>query len=209
MVRVGQKLHDTRMRKSLTVDEVAAATKIRPRFVEAIERGEYDKLPSAAYAQGFVSNYAQYLGLSQKEIMALFRREFDGKRVYKVLPESLTKNDSLSLPRIHIQQSVVVISIVLLALFAYLGFQYRAMFTSPALELSSPKQNAAIKGDVIVSGKTDPSATVLVNNESVTLNKQGEFTKNITLFPGKSLITVKAKNRFGREAELQRSIDVK
>ena len=209
MVRVGQKLHDARVIKSLTVDEVAAATKIQPRFITAIERGEYDKLPSATYAQGFVQNYASYLGFSQKEIMALFRREFDGKRVYKVLPDGLTKNDSLSLPRIHIQQSVIVIGMVLLALFAYLGFQYSAMFTSPALELSSPKQNAQIKGDVIVSGKTDPSATILINNESVILNKQGEFTKNITLFPGKSLITVKAKNRFGKETELQRNIDIK
>lgn len=207
MVRVGQKLYDTRVHKSLTVDEVATATKIRPRFITAIERGEYDKLPSPAYAQGFVSNYAQYLGLSQKEIMALFRREFDGKRIVKVLPESLTKNESF-IPRIHIQHSVVVICVVLLAVFAYLGFQYRAMFTSPALSISSPKQNAQIKGDVTVMGKTDPSATVIINNESVTLNKQGEFTKSITLFPGKSLITVKATNRFGRETKTERNIDV-
>lgn len=208
MVRVGQKLYDTRVRKSLTIDEVAAATKIRPRFITAIERGEYDKLPSAAYAQGFVRNYASYLGLSQKEILALFRREFDGKKIYKVLPESLTKNESF-IPRIHIQQSLVVICGILLALFVYLGFQYRSMFLSPALSISSPKQNAEIKGDVTVKGKTDPGATILINNESVILNEQGEFTKNITFFPGKSLITVKAKNRFGRETELQRSIGVK
>jgi cytoskeletal protein RodZ len=209
MVRVGQKLYDTRVRKSLTVDEVATATKIRPRFITAIERGEYDKLPSPAYAQGFVSNYAQYLGLSQKESMALFRREFDGKRSYKVLPEGLTKADSFLMPRIHIQQSAVLIGIVLLMLFSYLGFQYRAMFTSPALSISLPKQNAQIKGDVTVTGKTDPSATVIINNEYVTLNKQGKFTKNITLFPGKSLITIKATNRFGRETKAERNIDIK
>ena len=58
MVKVGQKLHDARTRKSLTIDEVAAATKIQPKFITAIERSEYDKLPSPAYAQGFVSNYA-------------------------------------------------------------------------------------------------------------------------------------------------------
>ncbi len=208
MVKVGQKLHDTRVSKSLTVGEVAAATKIQPRFITAIERGEYDKLPSASYAQGFVRNYASYLGLSQKEILALFRREFDEKRIVKVLPESFTKSESL-MPRIHIQQSLVAICSLLLVIFAYLGFQYRAMFLSPALSISSPKENAEIKGDVTVSGRTDPSATVLVNNESVILNDQGEFTKNISLFPGKSLITVKARNRFGRETEMERSIEVK
>ena len=208
MVRVGQKLHDTRVRKSLTVDEIAAATKIQSRFITAIERGEYDKLPSASYAQGFVRNYASYLGISQKEILALFRREFDEKRTVKVLPESFTKNESL-MPRIHMQQSLIVICSLFLVVFAYLAFQYRAMLLAPNLSISSPKQDAKVKGDVTVRGKTDPNATVMVNTESVTINEQGEFTKNISLFPGKSLITVKAKNRFGRETNVERSIEVK
>lgn len=208
MVKVGQKLHDTRMRKSLTIDEIAAATKIQSRFITAIERGEYNKLPSASYAQGFVRNYASYLGLSQKEILALFRREFDEKRIVNVLPESFTKSKNI-MPRIHIQQSLIVICGLILVIFAYLGFQYRAMFISPSLSIKSPNQDAKIKGDVMVRGKTDPSATVFVNNELVTLNEDGEFAKRVSFFPGKSLITVKAKNRFGRETEMERSIDVK
>lgn len=208
MVRVGQKLHDARTRKSLTIDEVAAATKIQPKFITAIERSEYDKLPSPAYASGFVSNYASYLGFSQKEIMALFRREFDGKKSYKVLPESFTKNENFIL-RIHIQKSMLLISLILISLFAYLGFQYRAMFLPPTLSISSPQQNAEIKGEVTVTGKTDPSATVLINNELATLNDKGEFKKNISLFPGKSLIMIKATNRFGKETEEERNIEVK
>jgi len=208
MVRVGQKLYETRIHKSLTLEEIAHATKIRPEFLTAIEKGEYNKLPSPAYAQGFVRNYASFLGLSQKEILALFRREFDEKKAFKVLPDGMTQND-FPLTRVRIQQSFFVIALAGIALLGYLGFQYRSMFFSPMLVVNSPKQNAQTKDEVTVSGKTDPNATVLINNEPVLPNINGEFTKNLTLFPGKTSITLKAKNRFGKETILERNIEVK
>ncbi len=208
MVRVGQKLYETRIHKSLTLEEIAQATKIRPEFLTAIEKGEYNKLPSSAYAQGFVRNYASFLGLSQKEILTLFRREFDEKKAFKVLPDVMTQND-FPLARVRIQQSFFVIALACIALFGYLGFQYRSMFFPPMLVVNSPKQNAQTKDEVTVSGKTDPNATVFINNEPVLPNTNGEFTKNLTLFPGKTSITLKAKNRFGKETILERTIEVK
>lgn len=209
MVRVGQKLHETRIRKSLTLEEIAEKTKIRPQFLLAIEKGEYEKLPSVAYAKGFVQNYASFLGLSQKEILALFRREFDEKKAYKVLPDGLTQDSSFSLTRIRVRQSFFVVALAGIVLLGYLGFQYRSMFLPPMLVVDSPKQNAETKDEITVSGKTDPNATVLINNEPVLSNTNGEFKKSLTLFPGKTSIILKAKNRFGKETTLQRNIDVR
>jgi cytoskeletal protein RodZ len=208
MVQVGQKLHEARISQSLTLEEIALKTKIRPEFLTAIEKGEYDKLPSSSYAQGFVRNYASFLGLSQKEIMPLFRREFDEKKTFKVLPDGMTHDNSFSMTRMRIQQSFLIIALAGIALLGYLGFQYRSMFISPMLTVYSPKQNAQTKDEVTVSGKTDPNATVLINNEPVLPNTDGEFTKNLTLFPGKTAIVLKAKNRFGKETILERNIDV-
>ena len=87
MIRAGQKLRDERQRRGLTLSEISNATKIKVEFLSAIEKGEYEKLPSASYAHGFVGNYAKFLDFEEEEILALFRREFDGKKVYKVLPE--------------------------------------------------------------------------------------------------------------------------
>ena len=112
MVPLGKRLHNERIARKLTLDEVAAATKIKARFLSAIEKGEYDKLPSPAYAKGFVRNYAAYLGLPKAESTALFRREFDEKRVYKVLPDSLSKKEEFPLNRIRIQQSIIIGSIL-------------------------------------------------------------------------------------------------
>lgn len=209
MVPLGKRLHNERMRRKLTLDEVATATKIKARFLSAIEKGEYDKLPSPAYAKGFVRNYSAYLGLPKAEIAALFRREFDEKKVYKVLPDSLSKTKEFPLKRLRLQQSIITASVVLLLIIGYLLFQYRYHFIGPPLTIDSPQTNATTTQDVIISGKTDSNATVLVNNEEVSLNSDGEFRKQLTFFPGKTTITIKAKNRYGKETIEQRDIVVK
>lgn len=209
MVRLGQRLYNTRVNKSLTIEQIAAATKIRPKFLAAIERGEYEQLPSSSYAQGFVRNYASYLGLSQKEILALFRREFDEKKYVKVLPDGLTKNEGFAIRRIHIKRSVIALVLFVIIIAGYLGYQYRSMYLPPPLSIDPPKANTQSKDDVVISGKSDPNATVFVNNESVTVNAKGEFSKSLSLFPGKSSITIKAKNRFGNETVLQKIINIK
>ncbi|MGH2637780.1 MAG: helix-turn-helix domain-containing protein, partial [Rhabdochlamydiaceae bacterium] len=71
------------------MEEIAAAIKIRPEFLSAIEKGDYQHLPSPAYASGFVTNYAAYLGFPKRETLALFRREFDEQKAYKVLPRGM------------------------------------------------------------------------------------------------------------------------
>lgn len=207
MIRAGQILYNTRTQRSLSLEQIAEATKIKPRFLSAIEDGEYDKLPSPAYAKGFVRNYASYLGLSQKEVMALFRREFDEKKAIKVLPDGLTANN-LTLPRIYIRKTFVAVGLILLILVGYLGFQYRAMLIPPSLSIDTPKANATTKDTITVTGTTDPNATVLVNNEPVSLSTEGKFSKELSLFPGKTSITVASKNRFGKETVMERNINV-
>lgn len=209
MRRAGQLLFRERTRRKLSIDEVAHATKIKAEFLAAIESGEYGNLPSPAYAQGFVKNYAEYLGLPKSEVIALFRREFDEKKAYKVLPDALTKTEEFPLSRIRIQQSVIVVFFCLVLIGTYLLFQYRSAFIPPYLNVSSPKQSSITSGDIKVSGKADSNATVSINDEPVTVSSTGEFTKAITLFPGRSIITVKAKNRYGKEATVTREVVVK
>lgn len=208
MVRLGHLLSQQRMRKKLTLEDVARATKIKASFLGFLERGEYHKLPSPAYAKGFVTNYAAYLGIPRAEVIALFRREFDEKRAYKVLPDSLTKQH-FPLYRIKIQESLLIIVVLLLLFAGFLFFQYRSAFIAPPLTVVSPKANAVVSQDITISGRTDSEATVTVNNQAVSIDKNGEFTKMLTLFPGKAMLVIKAKNRFGKETTVQREVEVK
>lgn len=209
MIRVGQKLREARIRKKLSLESVSSQTKIRASFLSYIEKGEYQKLPSAAYAHGFVRNYARFLGLPEKEILALFRREFDEEKIFRVLPESLTQGNNYSSPRFRPRQTVIFIICIFVAILGFILYQYRFAFLNPPLSISSPKAEEKIFSSRInITGKTDPDSTVFVDTDAVSVNKDGTFKKIMTVFPGKTTITIKAINRFGRETVLEREVDV-
>ncbi len=208
MVRAGQLLHKARTKKKLTLEDIEEDTKIKAVFLAAIEKGDYSQLPPA-YAQGFVKNYAEYLGLASGQVLALFRREFDEKNAYKVLPDALTKTEEFAFNRVRIQQSILVIAILLIGLFGYLLFQYRSAFLPPSLSISSPKRGSVVSKDFVVKGRADSNATVSVNNEPVSMSDSGEFSKQLTLFSGKATLVIRAQNRFGKEAVVKREVIVK
>ena len=209
MVTLGQLLRQQRVRKKVSIEVAATATKIKIHFLSALERGEYQKLPSPAYAKGFVLNYATYLGITKNEALALFKREFDEKRAYKVLPDSMVRKNEMPRRGIKMQESLVVAALVIIAILGYLLFQYRSAFFPPSLHITSPKEETVVNQEVTVTGKTVPEAAVTVNNEPVSLKSNGEFSKILTLFPGKTTITVKAKNSFGKETVVNREVVVK
>jgi cytoskeleton protein RodZ len=75
---VGAELKAARLRLGEDLRTVAAALRIRPEHLEAMEEGAFDKLPGRAYAIGFVRAYAEYLGLDSSVIVARFKEEAGG-----------------------------------------------------------------------------------------------------------------------------------
>ncbi len=210
MIRAGQRLYEERKRRGLSLEKVSSATKIRKEFLEAIEKGEYDKLPSPSYAQGFVRSYTRFLNLSEKEILPLFRREFAGEKDYKVLPEGLSGKPDIPLYKFKIKQIFILSILVFVLLSGYILFQYRYAFISPPLFIEEPKEMEILDTSIVrVSGKTDPQATVSVEDIPVSLDGNGNFKKEIIVFPGKKTIVVKAVNRFGKETTLERHVVIK
>ncbi|MBI2074632.1 MAG: helix-turn-helix domain-containing protein [Candidatus Levybacteria bacterium] len=210
MIRVGQKLYEERVKKGLTLDEVSKATKIKVSFLSAIEKGEYQKLPSRAYAHGFLRNYTEFLGLPKKETLALFRREFDEDQVFKVLPEGLANPSDFPVNRFKSWQNIFYIVIISLILLGYILFQYRFAILNPQLQIYSPKEKQiVVSQEVEISGKTDPNTTILVDSITIPVDQNGNFKKKIDLFSGKTVITIKAINRFGRQTTVDRQVEVK
>lgn len=210
MIGAGQRLKEERLKRGLTLSEVSKATKIKISFLSAIEKGEYQYLPSSTYAQGFVRNFAKFLGLPEQEILALFRREFNDEGAFRVLPVGLLRKEEFPLKRIKFAETFKIVILVLIGLVFYILFQYRFAFIKPPLNIYSPKENSIVSSQtVVVSGKTDSNAAVFVNNEAALSDSSGNFKKTITVFAGKSLITIKAVNRFGKESTAERHITVR
>jgi len=208
MIRVGQRLAEARFKKGLNLEDVSQATKIKTEFLVAIEKGEYEKLPSFAYAQGFVRNYAKLVNLPEKETLAIFRRELAADKTVKVLPQSFQEDYTGS--KLKNKQPIIIIGLIFLIVFAFIAYQFRFIFLNPPLNITTPTSNAVILGTrVSVEGKTDPEATVAVNNNPVAVDQNGDFKKNLNVFPGKVEITVKSINKFGRQTTVTREIEVK
>jgi cytoskeletal protein RodZ len=70
----GETLRHAREARGLTVTEVSEITKIRARYLEALEREEWRVLPPAVYALGFVKLYARTLGLDPESLADAFQR---------------------------------------------------------------------------------------------------------------------------------------
>lgn len=65
---VGNKLHEARTRRSLSLQEAEEATKIRCRYLQALENEDWDQLPGDTYARAFIRTYGAFLGLDGERL---------------------------------------------------------------------------------------------------------------------------------------------
>jgi cytoskeletal protein RodZ len=72
---IGDTLSEARTRRGVDLDEVHAATGIRPRYLRAIEQEDWDGLPEEFYARSFIRKYAQFLGVEPEPLVAEYRRQ--------------------------------------------------------------------------------------------------------------------------------------
>ena len=66
----GERLKRERELREVSLKEVTAGTRIGPRFLEALENEEWDKLPGGVFNRGFVRSIARYLGLDEENLLA-------------------------------------------------------------------------------------------------------------------------------------------
>jgi cytoskeleton protein RodZ len=71
---IGEALKRTRARHKLDIRTVEADTKVRAKYLRALENEEWEVLPGAAYAKGFLRTYAEYLGLDGDALVDEYRR---------------------------------------------------------------------------------------------------------------------------------------
>ena len=73
MPEIGDQLRETRMRQRIDITEVEAATKIRAKYLRALENEEWDLLPGPTFVKTFLRTYADYLGLDARNLVEQYR----------------------------------------------------------------------------------------------------------------------------------------
>ena len=72
MHSLGKKLKNQREAKYLTIEEVSQITKIKPKYIIALENEELDQLPPRVYTVGFIQNMAALYQLQPEELIAVY-----------------------------------------------------------------------------------------------------------------------------------------
>ncbi len=75
MSDLGALLRKAREQRGYTLDDIQETTKIRKRYLEAIETGDYKVLPGSFYVRAFVKTYAETVGLDAEEVLRLYQKE--------------------------------------------------------------------------------------------------------------------------------------
>lgn len=75
MSDLGALLRKARKERELSLDDIQELTKIRKRYLEAIESGDHSVLPGTFYVRAFIKNYSEAVGLNPEEVLRLYQHE--------------------------------------------------------------------------------------------------------------------------------------
>jgi transcriptional regulator with XRE-family HTH domain len=204
MPSLGEQLRAQRERKGITLEQAAADTRIREKFLTALEGGDYPALPGAVYTRGFLRNYAEYLDLETDDLVALFQQERGGA------PPEPTPKRSFKPYRPVVHQSLIfrpvvfvpVLIIAFVGLFlGYMYYQFTTFATLPKLEIVDPSTDGlAASPNLIVRGVTVPGARVTVtlipgpDFLDIHSADDGTFGATVVLSPGSNHVLVEVQS---------------
>lgn len=198
-----ERLLAARERKGVDLYRAERDTKIRARYLAALERGDYRELPGAVYTKGFLRNYAMYLGLDPEDILAQWHRERG---------ESASSEPVIVVPRPIIAPrqgfaftpGVVVAALLtvgVIAFVAYLGIQLLRFAKPPTIAVTDPATAVSQVDEKTTSytlrGTTIPGATVTVTTPGqdplrVTADASGAWSVGVDLRRGRNQFDVTA-----------------
>jgi cytoskeleton protein RodZ len=117
MFEIGNSLREARLRQGLDLAEIEQATKIRSRYLRALEEEQFELLPAQTYVKGFLKSYADQLGLDGD----LYVEEFNSRYATEEEPAHPTRGGGGSWPGpVRFQSSAVLISLTAIGLAAAL-----------------------------------------------------------------------------------------
>ena len=212
--KLGEVLRAAREAKGLDLPRVERETKIRERYLSALERGEYRELPGSVYTKGFLRNYGAYLGLDPEYLIDLYRLETATQAAERPRVSEPPRPLRTRRRRTFVITPGAVVAAILTLLVggfvAYLGYEFVNFARQPELRITRPAGNVSAHTEltILVSGVTEPNATVAVSNlrenPSIEADADGVFEVTVGLVPGSNVMRLTATDPVtGRVSETE------
>lgn len=200
--KLGEVLRTAREGKGVDLARVERDTKIRERYLSALERGDYRDLPGAVYTKGFLRNYGAYLGLEPEYLIDLYRIEsatVAGERPRApAAPRPLGARRSRAFVVTPGAVVAAILTILVGGFVAYLSFEFVNFARTPELRIIDPPGNVSgyTELEITIRGETEPNASVKVNNlpenPTVSADAAGHFEVVVGLLPGSNVVQLVA-----------------
>jgi Helix-turn-helix domain/RodZ C-terminal domain len=120
MAEIGSTLREARMRARIDITEVEAATKIRAKYLRAIENEEWDLLPGPVYVKSFLRTYGDYLGLDSRMLVEDYKRRYEHPSDHDMRPIATLHRERERAARGPLLPPWLVVGLVLVAVVAAL-----------------------------------------------------------------------------------------
>jgi len=213
VARFGETLRAQREKKGITLEQAASDTRIREKFLKALEDSDYQTLPGAVYTKGFLRNYAEYLELPTEDLVVQFHQERDqpdAPRTFKPL-NPIARRSYVFTPAVLVPV-VVLAGIVLFV--SYLYYQFVSFAVPPRIEVTEPATDAiAQSADFVVKGRTVPDGRVTVQVfpgpltiADIKPNADGSFAVPVQLSRGSNHIVVEVLDTTGKVGRVSRTV---
>jgi len=117
MPTVGERLRAAREEKGLSLEDIAAQTRIPQRHLESLEVADWDKLPAPTYTTGFAKSYASAVGLDRTEIGEQLRAEMGGSRSPNAAAEVFEPADpARTMPKSLVFATIAAVIVLILVM---------------------------------------------------------------------------------------------
>jgi len=123
MEEIAKTLKEARHRLGLTIEEAERSTRIRAHYLEALEKGELQSIPSQVQARGFLKNYSEYLGLDSGPILQRYTEVTHSQRTLplrRVRQDDQATRPSVAVRRRRISADLVIAGVITIAVLAVL-----------------------------------------------------------------------------------------
>jgi cytoskeletal protein RodZ len=152
---IGEYLRQAREAKSISIDEIAINTRIRPDFLIAMEEGRASDLPEAVYIQGFIRRYCDVIGIDGTPIASKFGDLFLTVEKYDE-NTNIEKKSNLYIP--------LAVPYILLLITASFGLFYTL---SPHRSSKPVAQQTTLSTATKPASSPSPTATPVISSSSV------------------------------------------
>ena len=201
MLTVGEILKKEREKKGYSLSHIEKKIRVRESFLKAIEANNWSTFSSKIYITGIIKNYARFLGIDPGRALAFFRRDYGRKEDISFKKAASSKH---LVPESR-QYAIAGLTFLILIFFTYFAFQLNLFLSPPKVVLLSPKTSQFKKQNrVKIVGKTEKEAVVTIFKDRVFQNKEGVFTYDFALNPGKNKLTIEVIGANGKKTTLQK-----